>query len=180
MSPARGVGGIYWSMMTEREVETGVGEPGDGADDAAVYAEHARRLTALATVLAGPSSAEDVVSAAVVRVLASPGWPAVANKGAYLTRAVINEVRSSHRGDLRRSARERRTATPEGTAPGTDPVPEIMAALAALPVRQRAAVFLTYWADLTPAAVADELDITEGAVRKHLARARQTLRKELA
>ena len=54
-----------------------------------------------------------------------------------------------------------------------------MAALAGLPLRQRAVVFLTYWADLTPAAVAVELGISEGSVRQHLARARRTLRRTL-
>lgn len=163
-------------MMTEPEVEpTGPPE----VDDEAVYATHARRLVALATVLAGPSAAEDVVSAAVVKVLSSPGWPTVTDRGAYLTRAVVNEVRSNHRSALRREARERRTAAP-AAVDSPDPVPEIATALAALPVRQRAVVFLTYWADQTPAAVAHELGISDGSVRKHLARARQTLRKELS
>lgn len=50
-----------------------------------------------------------------------------------------------------------------------DPVPELLAALAALPLQQRAVTFLTYWGDLGPAAVAIELDISEGSVRKYLA-----------
>jgi RNA polymerase sigma factor (sigma-70 family) len=161
-------------VMTEPAVE------GSAPDGAEVYAAHARRLVGLATVLAGPSSAEDVVSAAVLKALASPQWVHVRDPGAYLTRAVVNQVRSSHRSDLRREARERRSAAPS-TAPDDQPAaPEVLDALAALPVRQRAAVFLTYWADLTPAAVADALGISEGSVRKHLARARKTLRKELA
>jgi RNA polymerase sigma factor (sigma-70 family) len=147
-------------------------------DDAAVYAEHAHRLVALATALAGPAAAEDVVSSAVARVLASPGWRSVADRGAYLTRAVVNEVRSSHRSSLRRAARERRVAVRDDVE-SPDPVPEIMTALAGLPLRQRAVVFLTYWADLTPAAVAVELGISEGSVRQHLARARRALRRTL-
>jgi RNA polymerase sigma factor (sigma-70 family) len=151
----------------------------EAVDDAAVYALHARRLVALATALAGPASAEDVVSAAMARVLASPGWAGVSDRGAYLTRAVVNEVRSAHRSSLRREARERRVAPPAVEVEKADPVPEIMAALAGLPLRQRAVVFLTYWADLTPAAVAAELGISEGSVRQHLARARRTLRRTL-
>lgn len=162
-------------VMTEPEAGERIGR----SRDAALYAAHAARLTALATVLAGPSAAEDIVSAAVLKVLASPSWPTVTKPGAYLTRAVVNEVHNNHRSSLRRAARERRVAGSDRTTDG-DPIPEIMAALATLPLRQRAAVFLTYWADLTPSAVAAELGISEGAVRKHLARARQTLRKELA
>ena len=101
------------------------------------------------------------------------------DRGAYLTRAVVNEVRSAHRSSLRREARERRAGGRGPTSSTPDPVPEIMAALAGLPVRQRAVVFLTYWADMTPAAVAVELGISEGSVRQHLARARRTLRRTL-
>jgi RNA polymerase sigma-70 factor (ECF subfamily) len=150
----------------------------EALDDAAIYAQHADRLVALATTLAGPAAAEDVVSSAVAKVLASPAWKSVADRGAYLTLAVVNEVRSSHRSSLRRAARERRAAVRDKIEP-PDPVPEIMAALARLPLRQRAVVFLTYWADLTPAAVAVELGIGEGSVRQHLNRARRTLRRTL-
>jgi RNA polymerase sigma factor (sigma-70 family) len=161
-------------VMTEPAVDA------DSAPDAAaVFAVHAQRLTALATVLAGPSSAEDVVSAVMVKALGSSRWRDVRDPGAYLTRAVVNQVRSAHRSDLRREARERRTARPE-IAEDADPLPEIMDALAALPLRQRATVFLTYWGDMTPPMVAAHLGIGEGSVRKHLARARETLRKELA
>ncbi len=158
-------------MMTDDAVEQ--------RDDAELYATHSRRLVALATSLAGPSVAEDVVSAAMVRVLGSPAWPEVTDRGAYLTRAVVNEVRSSYRSALRREARERRVARPEG-ATDADPAPEVMAALADLPLRQRACVVLTYWADLTPAGVAVELGISEGSVRQHLARARRSLRRTLS
>lgn len=58
--------------------------------------------------------------------------------------------------------------------------PELLATLLRLPLQQRAVTFLTYWADLAPAAVADQLGISDGSVRRHLARARATLRKELA
>lgn len=149
------------------------------AGDAEVYAAHAARLVVLAAALAGPSHADDVVADAVLRAMASPAWPGVENRGAYLTRAVVNEVRSAHRRDLRRELRERRAAAPEQADAAPDPVPEILEALAALPLQQRAAVFLTYWADLAPAAVADHLGVTEGTVRKQLARARERLRKEL-
>lgn len=147
--------------------------------DGEVYAEHAGRLVALAAVLAGPAAAEDVVADAVVRALSSPSWPGVRDHGAYLSRAVVNEVRSAHRRALRRELRERRAAVPGIVDGPTDPVPELMAALAVLTVQQRAVVVLTYWADLTPAVVADHLGTSEGTVRKQLARARARLRKEL-
>jgi RNA polymerase sigma-70 factor (ECF subfamily) len=57
--------------------------------------------------------------------------------------------------------------------------PEILDAVLALSVQQRAVVVLTYWADLTPAAIGELLDISEGSVRRHLARARKRLREVL-
>ena len=42
--------------------------------------------------------------------------------------------------------------------------------------QQRAAVVLTYWRDLDPAEVAKLLGVTDGAVRKHLSRARKKLK----
>ncbi|WP_421119199.1 RNA polymerase sigma factor [Aquihabitans daechungensis] len=149
-------------------------------EDVALYAAQAPRLLALAAALAGPSNAEDIVSAAVLRSFTTPGWPQVTSPSAYLTRAVVNEVRAGHRSALRRAAREARylrRADPAPDLPDSDP--ELLAALARLPLQQRAVTFLTYWGDLTPAAVAAELGLSEGSVRKYLSRARSTLRKGL-
>ena len=52
-------------------------------------------------------------------------------------------------------------------------------ALAGLSPQQRAVVYLTYWDDLTPAQVAALLGVSEGSVRKQLARAREQLRRVL-
>jgi RNA polymerase sigma factor (sigma-70 family) len=46
-------------------------------------------------------------------------------------------------------------------------------------MQQRAAVLLTYWADLTPDVVADRMGISAGAVKSHLARARKRLQEWL-
>lgn len=153
---------------------------GWAVEDVALYEAQAPRLLALAAALAGPSEADDVVSAAVLRSFTTPGWHQVANRSAYLTRAVVNEVRARHRSALRRSAREARYTRRSDPVQDTEASdPDLLAALARLPLQQRAVTFLTYWGDLTPAAVAAELDISEGSVRKYLNRARSTLRKGL-
>jgi RNA polymerase sigma factor (sigma-70 family) len=59
------------------------------------------------------------------------------------------------------------------------PRPEVFAAVERLSTRQRAVIFLTYWDDLDPGSVARVLGISEGAVRRHLARARNSLRRSL-
>jgi RNA polymerase sigma-70 factor (sigma-E family) len=55
----------------------------------------------------------------------------------------------------------------------------VMAALARLPGRQRAAVVLRYWSDLPVAETAELLGITEGAVKSSCARGLVTLREVL-
>jgi RNA polymerase sigma-70 factor (ECF subfamily) len=56
---------------------------------------------------------------------------------------------------------------------------DLLRALRALPVRQREAAVLFYVADLPLHAVADAMGISEGAVKSHLARAREGLRETL-
>jgi RNA polymerase sigma-70 factor (ECF subfamily) len=144
-----------------------------------VYVKYADELTRFATGLAGPSDAADLVSSAMVRCLWSPGWESVAQPRAYLYRAVFNQARMAALSDHRRRRRET-VATPG--RPHTDEPnlrPEILDAVLALSVQQRAVVVLTYWADLTPAAIGELLDISEGSVRRHLARARKRLREVL-
>jgi RNA polymerase sigma factor (sigma-70 family) len=56
---------------------------------------------------------------------------------------------------------------------------DLLRALRALPVRQREAAVLFYVADLPLHAVADAMGISDGAVKSHLARAREGLRVNL-
>jgi RNA polymerase sigma factor (sigma-70 family) len=56
---------------------------------------------------------------------------------------------------------------------------EALAILGCLPRRQRTAAALFYEADLSVADIAAVMNISEGAVKSHLSRARETLRKTL-
>jgi DNA-directed RNA polymerase specialized sigma24 family protein len=49
-----------------------------------------------------------------------------------------------------------------------------------LSAQQRAIAYLTYWEDLAPQVIANLLNISEGSVKRQLARARSNLRKALA
>ncbi|HEX9969297.1 MAG TPA: RNA polymerase sigma factor [Acidimicrobiales bacterium] len=162
-------------MTDVAETATGLAEP---ANDAEVYACLAPELIRFASALVGRDEAADALSAAVVKALASPTWPSVVNRRAYLYRAVFNEAQTQRRRGWQRTARESRVVPrPQWDLPNLDP--EVVAAVARLSVRQRAVVVLTYWADLAPAAVAERLGISEGSVRRHLARARARLREVL-
>jgi RNA polymerase sigma factor (sigma-70 family) len=146
--------------------------------DGELYRKHADELTRFATGLVGPTHAADVVSEAVLRCMSSPTWPAVVERRAYLFRSVFNQAGQLHRATRRRRAREEGAAAPGYVEPA-DIRPEVLAAVARLSLRQRAVVVLTYWDDLDPAAIAGLLDISDGSVRRHLARARSRLKEVL-
>ena len=143
-----------------------------------MYAANASDLVRFATALVGPADAPDVVSGTLVRVLASDRWAQVEDRRAYLFRAVLNEARMHHRSTLRRRAREARAAVADHVRADERDV-EVLEQVARLSVRQRAVVMLTYWDDLAPHAVAALLGISEGSVRKHLARAHARLKESL-
>jgi RNA polymerase sigma factor (sigma-70 family) len=151
---------------------------GVDATDGELYRKHADELTRFATGLVGPSQAPDVVSEAVLKCMDSKRWPNVIEKRAYLFRCVYNEAARFHRSSSRRRSRERRVA-PSTFIDPPEVRPEVLAAVVRLSTRQRAVVILTYWDDLDPGAVARLLGISDGSVRRHLARARSRLKEVL-
>lgn len=146
--------------------------------DAAVYARHAAELVRFATVLAGPSGADDLVASAVLKAFSHPAWKQVENRRAYLYRAVLNEARQEGRASARRARREQLAAAPHLE---DRPVvrPEVLAAIRTLDSRQRAIVFFTYWQDRTPQEIADELGVNVRTVQRELADARARLLEQL-
>ncbi len=170
VSPGRGACGVT-SVDRRSGTVTEVTQP----TDEQVYRTHADELVRFAMGLVGRSDAQDVVSEAVLRSWQSAGWSDVENKRAYLYRAVLNQARNRHRDRQRRWARELRAAHRSSTAL-PDCRPEVLEAVKALSVRQRAVVYLAYWADLANEDIATHLGISPGAVHRHLARARAKLR----
>ena len=144
------------------------------ADAAEIYERHADELIRFASVLVGPSGAEDVVAGAMERVLATVDWSAVMAPRAYLFRAVLNEARAQHRSTQRRLRREARTALIDReTSPSVRP--EVLDAMRRLTVRQRAVVYFTYWVDLDIANVARAVQISPRTAERELAAARRHL-----
>lgn len=158
------------------------------------YEATAVSLVRFATMLVGPNDAEDVVADALIRVLDRASADPPANPASYLFRAVSNTAKNHHRSRHRRVGRERRAAMTDGPMRRTGPTPaglpaenvvvadgvpglspEVVAAVRRLSHQQRAVIFLTYWVDLAPADVAEHLGVSEGSVRKQLARARKRL-----
>jgi len=148
------------------------------AGDEELYRKHAEELTRFATGLVGPSHAADVVSEAVLRCLDSVRWPEVVEKRAYLYRCVYNEAARFHRSAVRRRSREEKAAL-VAWVESPEIRPEVLSAVSRLSVRQRAVIVLTYWDDLDPSSIASLLEISDGSVRRHLARGRSRLKEVL-
>ena len=155
------------------------GQPTEPDSDADTYRTLAPNLIRYATLLVGPCDAPDVVADAFLAAMTGPRWAEVQNRRAYLYRVTTSKVSDLQRSTSRRRQRESEAGRELARAWTGSARPEIVTAIAELSSRQRAVVHLTYWDDLTPAAVADVLGISDGAVRRHLARARAHLRAEL-
>ena len=98
----------------------------------------------------------------------------------YLFRIVVN----LSKGHGRRLQKERRLGrklpgAPAAQLPDLAARDELSRALMRLPLRQRTAVFLRFYEDLTEAQAAEVLDCTTNAVRSLTFRATESLRREL-
>jgi RNA polymerase sigma-70 factor (ECF subfamily) len=125
------------------------------------------------------ATAEDAVQDALLTAWRRRDQP-IERLAAWVTVAASNSARSGHR---RRGA-ERRALERVGPAPETgaaEPVvdPDLLAALAGLPLRERQASVLFYVHDLAVVDVAAELGVAEGTVKTLLSRARSHLAEHL-
>ena len=94
--------------------------------------------------------------------------------GGWVTTTALNVVRRRYR-DAARS----RIPMEERPSPDSPERIDLLQALRALPARQREAAVLFYVADLPLHAVAEAMRISDGAVKSHLARAREGMRMSL-
>lgn len=152
----------------------------------AEYTEYvAARLPSLrrvAMALCGDwQRADDLVQATLAKLYMQWGRVRAANHAdayarAVLVREFISERRSSwvRRVSLRGSVPERRAATVDH-----DAVLDLRAAVAALPPRQRAALVLRFYCDLTIDQSAEVLGCTPGTVKSQTARALDAVRRAL-
>ena len=117
----------------------------------ALYDGHYRALTQLAALLVGDlAAAEDIAQAAFVAMYRA--WRLLGTSDAalwYLRREVIRRARSRRPG-RRDIPGQRQQAQP----PGRSTAAPLLTILATLPVRQREAVILRYWAGLSDTQIA--------------------------
>lgn len=160
----------------------------DSASVAEEFSEYVaarqKALVRTAYLLTGDHhAAEDLVQASLARVYLA--WNRITDKGsidAYVRRTMINE----HTSWWRRAWRKRESSTdtlPETASQHDDPDPterdEVWALVNTLPPRQRAAVVLRYYEDLTEAETAAALGCSVGNVKSQTSRALATLRNRL-
>ncbi len=150
-----------------------------------LYGAYAPEAIRLAYLLTGDRFlAEDLVQDAFVRVtgrfqhLRKPE-----SFEAYLRRTVVNLSRNHWRRRLverKYLVRERSSKAPEWTAPpNTEEQDALWTALQRLPHRQRAAVALRYYEDLSEQQVADVLGCSAQAVKSLVARGMESLRAQI-
>ncbi|MEU8106482.1 sigma-70 family RNA polymerase sigma factor [Nonomuraea muscovyensis] len=154
-------------------------------DVATIFAEHHVGLVRLAVVMVGDqATAEDIVQEAFTRTHA--GRSTLRDPGsalAYVRSAVLNGSRSV----LRRRAVRLRRALPyeppvrsaESAALVDQDRQEVLLALSRLPRRQREALSLRYYLDLSDAEVAEVMRIGESTVRSTIARGLKALGRAL-
>jgi RNA polymerase sigma-70 factor (sigma-E family) len=150
-----------------------------------LYAAHYRALVRLAVLLVRDTpTAEEVVQDAIVAM--HEGWHRLRDKEkalAYLRQAVVNRSRSilRHRLVADRNLQEAPPDMPSAEQGALVLLDRsaVVAALRDLPERQREAIVLRYYADLSEAQIAATMEISRGAVKSHTSRGMASLRTVL-
>jgi RNA polymerase sigma-70 factor (sigma-E family) len=166
--------------MTGGMVPEGVLERDRLAD---LYFVHAPEGIRLAFLLTGNwALAEDLVQDAFVRLVGRLQHLRDPSAfGAYLRRAIVNLATSHFRHRrVERAYLEREAAAPSGEGNQNEDLDERMHAfLLRLPQRQRAAIVLRFYEDLSDVQTAEILRCSAGTVRSLVSRGMKTLRSEL-
>lgn len=148
------------------------------ASFATFYRERWQPMVRLAFLLTGGSPvAEELVQEAFLRVHAR--WSRIDHPSAYLRQAVVHATASHRRrADLeQRKGIEYRPEAEDEPENLRRPVDDLRDAVSRLPDRQRAAVVLRYYEDLSDAEIAEALGCRVPAVKSLLHRALKDLRK---
>jgi RNA polymerase sigma-70 factor (sigma-E family) len=157
------------------------------ADRAVVelYSQHYRALVRLAALLVRDTqTAEEVVQDSFVAM--HEGWQRLRDTEkalAYLRQAVVNRSRSvlRHRTVVDKNLQKAPPDMPSAEHGALVLLERsaVVAALRDLPDRQREAIVLRYYADLSEAQIATAMGISRGAVKSHTSRGMAALRAAL-
>ncbi|HEY0518483.1 MAG TPA: sigma-70 family RNA polymerase sigma factor, partial [Ilumatobacteraceae bacterium] len=161
-----------------------IGTDRERAVRALYEAEHADLVRFATFILGDVHAAEDVTQEAFVRVY--DAWDGLDDPDravAYLRATIVNLGRGRHR---RRLVAERQqhphlvaVQSAEDVAMGHVGRSAVLAAVSALPSRQRACVVMRHWLRMTEGEIAATLDVSVGSVRTHNKRGLETLQRKL-
>jgi RNA polymerase sigma-70 factor (sigma-E family) len=175
------------AIMPSAFLATGSARLGWSADRAVteLYSLHYRALVRLAALLVRDTpTAEEVVQDAFVAM--HEAWQRLrdAEKAlAYLRQAVVNRSKSvlRHRTVVDKNLQKAAPDMPSAEHGALVLLERhaVVAALRDLPDRQREAIVLRYYADLSEAEIAATMGISRGAVKSHTARGMIALRSAL-
>ena len=156
------------------EDEPATGRAVRPASLADLYREKYVPMVRLAYLMVGSTTvAEDLVQDAFARM--HRHWDGIEHPRAYLRTSVVNACRSHlRRLALERAYKRHPSVVGESAPPEAD---ELFDALAALPPRQRAALVLRFYEDLSEADIAVALGCRPGTVKSLLHRGLAELRK---
>jgi RNA polymerase sigma-70 factor (sigma-E family) len=151
----------------------------------ALYRTHALALVKLAVLMTGDqSTAEDVVQDAFLGLYRRWSSLREADKAiGYLRSSVVNGCRSVHRVRFRRQGitldSPRSADSAETEALLGEEHREVLAALRRLPPRQREAVVLRYYLDMTETQAAQAMGVARGTVKSATSRGLAALARML-
>jgi RNA polymerase sigma-70 factor (sigma-E family) len=163
------------------EIEADDGPPTALVSFDAFFAEQFPPLVRVALLIVGSAAtAEEIVQDAFIRVYRR--WDGLENPAAFARVCVVNGCRDRLRRRARWRVRVPLVATDDSTSDdhGTNEDDDLLALVRALPERQRTAIVLRYYEDLTQAEIADALGLSSPAVKSLLHRALENIRKEMA
>jgi RNA polymerase sigma-70 factor (sigma-E family) len=150
-----------------------------------IYSTHYRSLVRLAVLLVRDvATAEEVVQDSFIAMHSA--WRRLRDSDkalSYLRQSVVNRSRSvlRHRVVVDRNAPKPAPDMPSAEQGALSLLERsaVIAALRKLPPRQREALVLKYYADLSEAQIATTMGISQGAVKSHTARGMASLRTVL-
>lgn len=144
-----------------------------------LYRERFARFEQVArAITADRELAREAVQDGFADALRAAGqWKGRGPLEAWVWRCVVNRAKQARRPKLELLETPPDVADANGSGSGNET--ELRARIAALPERQRLAVFLRYYADLDYAAIASALDVEIGTVSATLSQAHRNLRAEL-
>lgn len=148
----------------------------------ALYRSHSPGAVRLAFVLTGDeAAAQDIAHEAFVRVGGKLGGLRNPDHArAYLFKTTLNLCRSRmRRSKVERAATERLPRPSTEVPPDVGERDEMWTALLALPLRQRSALFLRYYEDLSEVQAAETLGCSVGAMKSLVNRGLKGLRLQL-